>query len=67
MPPSARADPRRLGGVGHEGLVDRVAAHVVEETGKLQLPVGSALARQVGALQRVLELGDGLPAVAPRR
>ena len=65
MASRARPDPRRLEGVGHERLIDRVAADVVQQAGELELLVGGVFSRELGALERVLELGHDLAAVSP--
>src|SRR2546426_1863517 len=63
----ARSDGRPLCRVGDERLIDRVPAHVVQQARELQLLVGAAFAGELGALERVLELGHGLAPVSGRR
>jgi len=65
MASRARTDSRRLQSVGDDRLVDRIAADVVQQAGELKLLVGGAFARELGALERVLELGHDLAAVSP--
>src|SRR4029453_16920649 len=67
MPARARPDGRPLRRIGDERLIDREAAHIVQEAGELEIVVGIGLPRQLGALERVLELGHDLAPVAGGR
>ena len=48
-------------------MIHGVAADIVHEAGELELLVGARVSRELGALERVLQLRHGLAAVAPRR
>ena len=63
---AAAARPPAADAVEDQGLVHREAAHVVEQAGERQLLVRPRVARQLGALERVGQLGDALGPVAAR-
>src|SRR4029453_7769104 len=64
MPARARPGGRPLRRIGDERLIDREAAHIVQEAGELEIVVGIGLPRQLGALERGLELGTDFAPVA---
>ena len=61
MPARARPDGHPLRRIGDERLVDGEAADVVQQTRELELLVGAGFARELGALERVLELDTSSP------
>ena len=67
VPARPRPGPPWRRGVGDERRVHRVAPDVVQQARELELRVGAGGAREVGALQRVLELRHGLAAVGVTR
>jgi hypothetical protein len=68
MPPGVRAGAEgAVLLVEDEPRVHREATHVMEQAGELELLVRARVAGELGALERMRQLGDGLPAVEPRR
>ena len=65
--PGVRSRARGLAGVEDERWIHGVAADVVQQARELQLLVGARGPRELGALQRVLQLRHSLAAVEARR
>src|SRR5207244_3315957 len=65
--PGGRSRARGLAGVEDDRWIHGVAADVVQQARELQLLVGARGPRELGALQRVLQLRHSLAAVEARR